>query len=252
MIRTIWYQTIAITLIVGLTPIAYRGNATEFLQSSTQQVPRTENKASQFEPPNDGAPGDRQDAGSRPGCPQFAKPFMALVPATNLGVTVAERPTFWLYVPYSSGSIALSLKDEQTNKTVYKNTFEVNGKPGIMGFALPSGAPSLKIGTKYRWKFDLFCNPQSKSDFFSVNGVILRQSISVATINQLKDASPTEQANLYAANGIWYETLTALAELRRDRPQDKILLAQWTALLEHPIVRLEKMVFEPIVSCCDR
>ncbi|MCU0535118.1 MAG: DUF928 domain-containing protein [Hydrococcus sp. Prado102] len=249
MIRKILYRTIAITLIVGLTPIAYKGNATESLQSS---VPRIENKANRFEPPNDGAPGDRQDAGSRPGCPQFAKPFTALVPATNLGVTVAERPTFWLYVPYSSGSITLSLKDEQTKKTVYQNTFEVNGKPGIMGFALPSDAPSLEVGKKYRWKFDLFCNPQSKADFFSVNGVILRQSIPVATMNQLKDASPTEQANLYAANGIWYETLTALAELRRDRPQDKIFLAQWTALLQHPIVRLEKMIFEPIVSCCDR
>lgn len=103
----------------------------------------------------------------------------------------------------------------------------------------------------YRWKFDFFCNPANQSDFFSVNGVVVKVIPSPQLISQLKAAkTPRERVILYAKNGLWHETVTELAELRRTNPQDAELTTDWAALLEHPGVRLDEMVSEPLVPCC--
>ena len=206
-------------------------------------------QASNFEPPNDGAPGDREDRGSRPGCPQVEKRFTALIPATNLGLTVDEHPTFWLYIPYqfsSSKTLELVLKDENTKETVYRTTFSVTRGSGIFSFRLPPNAPTLDVGKKYRWKFDFFCNSGSKSEFVSVNGVILRKFLEPAVARELETALPEERMAFYGRNGLWYDILTELGELRRTKPQDTKILEEWVSLLDHPMIRLEKLIYEPI------
>ncbi|NES24491.1 MAG: DUF928 domain-containing protein [Symploca sp. SIO3E6] len=204
----------------------------------------------EFEPPNDGAPGDREDAGSRPGCPKQEKPFTALVPATNLGVTVAAYPTFWLYMPYRSGSVELVLEDEDTKNRVYQTRFQVKDGAGIISFRLPETAPPLEIGKKYRWRFFFFCKPARESDFLAVNGVIKREPLTAMLRSQLEQVSPRERVALYAKNGWWHETFTELAELRRAKPQDSSLAANWAKLLKHPLVGLDEIVSEPLVPCC--
>ena len=206
-------------------------------------------QASNFDPPNDGAPGDREDRGSRPGCPQVEKRFTALIPATNLGLTVDEHPTFWLYIPYqfsSSKTLELVLNDENTKETVYRTTFSVIRGSGIFSFRLPPNAPTLDVGKKYRWKFDFFCNSGSNSEFVSVNGVILRKFLEPDIARELETASTEERMAFYGRNGLWYDILTELGELRRRKPQDTKILEEWVSLLDHPTIRLEKLISEPI------
>ena len=195
----------------------------------------------EFEPPNDGAPGDRKDAGSRPFCPQSDTSFTALVPVTNLGFTAAEYPTFWLYVPYSSGAVELVLKDENTKDTVYQTQFQAPDGPGIVGFRLPDTAPPLEIGKKYRWTFDFLCHLSTQSDVLSVTGVILRSPLTSTLQNQLSIASPQQRVVLYAQQGLWYETLTELARLRLANPQDAELAAMWSSLFQNPWVGLPEI-----------
>jgi hypothetical protein len=59
---------------------------------------------------------------------------------------------------------------------------------------------------------------------------------------------PREQINLYAANGIWHDALTNLAQLRQTNPEDAALMADWESLLKS--VNLEAIATEPIVQCC--
>ncbi len=204
-----------------------------------------------YEPPNNGAPGDRGDgknAGTRPFCPSTEKPFTALVPATNWGETYGEHPTFWLYIPYGTSSLELILRDENTKDEIYRTEFPVTNGPGIMSFPLPSTAPPLKVETKYRWRFFLFCS-DNKSDYFSVNGVIKRVELNSDVQNQLEAANNgRERVLIYAENGIWHETLTELVKLRLPHTQDPQVTADWNALLEHPWVRLENIADEPLVN----
>ncbi|MBD2042884.1 DUF928 domain-containing protein [Microcoleus sp. FACHB-672] len=207
-------------------------------------------ETSTFKPPSDGAPGRREDAGSRPLCPAPTGSFAALIPATNFGKTAAENPTFWLYSPYPSGSVELILEDEISKKQVYKTTFETNKGPGIISYRLPETAPSLEIDKKYRWRFFFFCNSANQADFMSINGVIVRENLPAEVQTQLENAtSPLERADLYGANGFWYEMVHELATLQRTSNNPEITTA-WTNLLQHPTVRLEKMVSVPVVSCC--
>ncbi len=213
--------------------------------------------------PNRGAPGRRKGAASRGECPSVSKPLTALVPATEepsgegreltgttaksvLGLTAAEYPTFWFYVPYtltSERSIEFVLLDDQNNY-IYKSTFTATGAaPGIISFRLPFTAIPLEFGKMYHWYFLVNCNLGNP---VFVEGWIQRIALSPILIQQLEAATPQERVNLYATNGIWYEALTTLAELYRAAPEDTRLAADWAILLQ--AVDLDNISSEPLMS----
>jgi hypothetical protein len=207
-----------------------------------------------YNPPVDDAPSGRKPTAGRDDCPSVDKPLTALVPEYYLGLTAAEFPTFWFYIPYGSNAIKsaeLVLWDEQQNK-IDEVTFSVTNTPGIVSVRLPKKA--LEIGKRYRIDFSVTCNggnsnaPGSKP---IVKSWIKRVSLDANLVNQLKAATtPRERYVLYAANSLWYEALTELAELRQDKPHDQKVTADWEALLSQQEINLSELISEPIVSCC--
>ncbi|NJO43008.1 MAG: DUF928 domain-containing protein [Cyanobacteria bacterium CRU_2_1] len=197
-----------------------------------------------------GRPARRTGGGSRGSCfiPDMS-PLTALVPDTNVGLTLAESPTFWFYVPYtltSEHAIEFVLKDEQDN-IVYTTKFPGKGtSPGIVSLRLPSTI-SLEANKNYEWYFLIYCDAQNQERFVYVNGSVQRiERPDLET--QLAAASPEEKIALYAIEGIWYEALTYLAEQRHTSPQDSKINEDWTSLLQS--VGLESLASEPFVSCC--
>jgi hypothetical protein len=79
---------------------------------------------------------------------------------------------------------------------------------------------------------------------------VARVAPSRALKQQLEKAGLTEKLNLYAENGLWYETLTQLAERRRTDPQNSEVADQWMDLLQHKAVLLNNIAQEPILACC--
>lgn len=202
----------------------------------------------EFIPPNDGAPDDRDDAGSRSACAATDPSFQALIPATNFGLTLDKFPTFWLYVPYpisSPHTIEFILRDETTKDEVYRTTFTIDRGEGIVSFRLPKDAPPLDKDRKYRWRFDLFCNGDA-ADFVSDNGVILRTAIEPEPPGTIAD-----KLEFYAQNGIWHDLLTELLQQQCLNPNDAELSANLSNLLRHPVVRLDDFVSEPILEDCN-
>ena len=94
--------------------------------------------------PSGGAPGKRKDAASRD-CPVTAKPLTALVPRTNIGLTISERPNFWFYMPYQPTSPTEFILLDNKKNLVYKTTFEVKNTPGIINISLPQNVEPLII-----------------------------------------------------------------------------------------------------------
>ena len=208
-------------------------------------------------PPDQEAPSGRARGGaSRGSCnhQQDKKRLTALVPVTSKsvwGLTVTEYPTFWFYIPDAltpESPIEFVLQDEEDNY-VYKTTFTVSGMPpGIFSVPLSSMKAPLEIGKKYYWTFSIDCAPQEPSNSIFVKGTVQRVAMNPTLMNQLKAATQRERIALYAANGIWHETLTTLAELRRTEPGDAMLAATWENLLQY--VNLQDIAKEPIVQCC--
>lgn len=200
-------------------------------------------------PSGAGAPRGRRSGGAgRDDCPAVDRPLTALMPDNNLGLTVTESPTFWFFVPQLP-AIARSgefvLQDEKHND-VYRTPFKLSEKRGIVSIRLPSNPQSsLKKDQMYRWHFRIYCQQQTTSEYFWVEGWVKQVALNPTLENQLEAAKPQDYI-AYAENGIWYEALTKLAELRLSDPQNATLTENWAQLLR--TVGLEEFAKEPLLG----
>jgi Domain of Unknown Function (DUF928) len=223
------------------------------------------------EPENRGAPGDRRGAGTRGECPSTKNPLVALVPmmprtkqaspnteanSTSasefvLGLTSQEYPTFWFYVPYApknASSVKFVILDEKKNPlTPQPIPINLEGTPGVISVRLPKGK-ALEIGQYYHWYLLINCDQKSQSEDVAVEGLVKRIAPKPDLQSSLANATPREQAAIYAKAGVWQDALTLLGELRRSKPKDTALAADWKQLLES--VGLKEEANEQIIPCC--
>ncbi len=205
-----------------------------------QGIPRRW-EARQYKPPiGIGAPKRTEGGGTRSGngrCPVDGKPLTALIPNSRFGVTVAAYPKFFVYMPATSPQalpllLEFRLQDRGGN-AIYKSIFKSNGKPGIITLVLPAqgGVSPLKIDQDYKWSFSIICQPDERSQDITVEGWVRRVALNSRLNNQLKQASPQQQAQLYAEEEIWQDALATLVQLRRDYPNNAAIQANWEKLL---------------------
>ncbi len=207
-------------------------------------------------------------AGTRGGCPQVQKPLTALVPKTKtvsedsqnsrlaktiststLGLTTAEHPTLWFYVPYSltpSRRIEFVLQDEQGNDVYETSLTKSDISPGVVGLQLPATAPPLKVNQVYRWYFLVYCDPKQPEALVWVEGLVKRVPMSSSLESQMAQATPDEKAALYAKAGMWHEAVTSLAKLRQQNPENAALKEEWVNLLKS--MNLDAIAQEPITT----
>lgn len=203
--------------------------------------------------PKRGIPGRREPAGSRDELVCVSpnvKPMVALVPEQNRQLTVSDYPTFFYYVPPTiAKSAEFELLDENY-EVVYKTILPIQGAPGVVGVSLPPNqkVPALKVGKSYAWYFALKCDPKNTNKELYVKGWITRIPLSSEVNQKIQKATPAERPAIYANAGIWPESLTALANLRRNDPKNKSLQNDWMQLLQS--VNLADYSKEPLTTCC--
>ncbi|MBK1987642.1 DUF928 domain-containing protein [Sphaerospermopsis aphanizomenoides BCCUSP55] len=208
--------------------------------------------------------GRRSGMGSRNDCPAVETPLTALVPfqervannkQTNTstsadvwGLTTSERPTFWFYVPYSNMSAEFVLQDNEENEIYKQQNIALTAKSGVIGISLPSNVASLQVGKTYRWFFKIRCNQkQITSVPIYVEGDIQRINLNPILEQQLQEATdPRQKIAIYAANGIWFDALTILGQLRFANSNDASLAADWQSLLQSG--KLENIAAFPLVN----
>ena len=171
-------------------------------------------------------------------CPTTQPPLVALVPATPDGMpfvekTIRDRPSFWFYIPFFStfDREAEFIIIDENEKDVYNARFVLTQPPGIVRLELLNTTPALQVGKRYRWVFSVRCNPSNRSGDASVNGWIERVAAESTLERQLQATSGLDQISIYAESGLWYETLTTLAELHQAKPQSPILKSVWQETL---------------------
>ena len=137
----------------------------------------------------------------------------ALVPQDNHGFTIADRPNFWVYLPETSAKQAI-LTIKQKDKTPHwQQLVELSGKAGITGIKLSNDAPALEIGKQYQWAVILVCGNRPSPNDPVVAAWIER--VPSAKVNPVDSTTEgLEKASSYAQQGIWYDALNALIEVR--------------------------------------
>lgn len=196
-------------------------------------------------------PSGNRATGSRGDCPTTEIPLTRLVGSKSLELTVSDRPTFWFYVPYTAKEASYGeffLQDREGND-LYHARVKLSKSPGVVGFTLPHRVAPLRSEQQYSWYLTISCPQKQRapSQFPSpafITGQVQRIKLTSELKNRLATAkTPLDKVNLYAQNGIWYDTLTELANLYLTQPQ---LASIWADLLKD--VGLEKLIQEPVLG----
>lgn len=206
--------------------------------------------AQEYQPPKRGIPGRREGAGTRGTCLRGPKLLMPLTPSDSFSTTVSSSPTFFWYVPKTAAQTAEFALLDENDRTLYKTTVGLSNTPGIISVTVPASttASVLAVGKDFYWQLSILCDPTQPSINPFVEGVVQRTKPATALTNQLKKATLSERATLYASNGIWQDAIATLAQARCAKPQDQSALASWTRLLQS--VKLEDYAQTPLVQVC--
>ncbi|WP_171974765.1 DUF928 domain-containing protein [Leptolyngbya sp. 'hensonii'] len=131
--------------------------------------------------------------------------------------------------------------------------------PGVLSLTIPgnAGVKALEVNKTYLWYFEVNCpelarkpgdKPADPEDNDIYVGGWIRRVAKPDLLSQIQNAKPEERLALLAAQGIWNETISTLADLRRTNPQNQVYAKDWADLLKS--VELADYAQEPLVNCC--
>jgi hypothetical protein len=219
------------------------------LQAQTILETRDANLSVTFNPPGEDKPKQSSGGASRGGqCPRDdrqIKPYItALIPTSELGLTIEERPTLFVYVPETPARKAFFSLHDESEITHYQTFIDLSDRSGVIAISLPSDAPALLTGKEYKWSFVLMCDNLLRPDSPLVEGYIKKITPNSVLSQRLEEATSLERAKLYGEAGIWYETIATLAQLRISNPDDTKLITVWEELLNS--VGLQAIAAKPL------
>jgi hypothetical protein len=232
-------QAIALSTAMLIVPSVLAADLDALEQPQVPKLKDAKPKPSNPPPPpkNPGssAPGGRRD---RSACPQDTEaattgPILtALSPTTKPGLTLAERPTFLVYVPKTSAKTAEFSLRNQNGSGVYRTTLTLTNTPDIVSISLPSNAPALEIKKRYMWSFAVICNPSDRVEDQFVTGTVQRTELEPTRLRQIEQAPLKQRVSLYQKADIWYDAFAILFEARRTQPNDPSISAAWREFLQ--------------------
>ncbi|MBD2067721.1 DUF928 domain-containing protein [Leptolyngbya sp. FACHB-671] len=219
--------SIAVVLILELA-IAPQATAVQQTLKQTLPPPPPNN-------PGSSAAGGRRSAST---CPQDAiaattDPLLtALSPTTTPGLSLAEHPTFLVYVPSTSAENAEFSLRSRDGRGIYRTTVPLTDTPTLISISLPDQVAPLEIGSLYTWSFAIICNPDNRIEDQFVTGSIQRIELNPVRLSQIEQSPPARRIALYQEDGIWYDALTLLFELKRSQPDDLSIDTTWREFLQ--------------------
>lgn len=198
-----------------------------------------------FVPPAGTLPANREGGASRGGlCPVGSKRLTALVPKSNLGLTIAARPSFMFYVPPTQSQEMVFTLTDSRGVEIFEKSLTPSGV-GVMRVDMPQNLSGLEVGKNYAWSVVVRCNPNDPSGDLYAAGWVQRVAPSAELRSDLARIEPGDRPYIYASAGLWYETLSSLAELRQANPTSEALKQDWVNLLQS--ADLTKVAEEPLV-----
>jgi hypothetical protein len=207
-----------------------------------------------FKPPRILAPRDSIGGASRDGknclSAQTASEKAAVTPVlpsnSRIGLTLKEHPTILVYIPQTTAKKALfSLQDEQS-KNHYQTAINLPKKPGVVAIKVPESLPAIKTGKKYQWSLAMICSAQLEPDSPLVTGWIERIQPPVSLKNHRHSSPSLEVVSHLAHNGVWYDTASELARLKKAQPHNSTVKVSWQQLLHS--VGLSAIANEPLIN----
>lgn len=175
-----------------------------------------------------------------PKSPSTQSSLISLVPTSNSGLTIAQRPILAIYLPETSArQVVLSIREEDT--THHSQTvLPITGKSGIVNLQPNHDSPPLEIGKIYQWSVVLVCGERPSPNDPAIASWIQRISLP----ENMNQGTALEEASWYGEQGIWYDALNSLVETRRSQPENQELIDIWAEFLDS--AGLKAIATEPL------
>lgn len=200
-----------------------------------------------FNLPPRGAPGPRSSAGGRSACPEVQKNMTAILPRSNFGYTLNNRPSLLIYIPYqSTGENQLEIELRIREQEIKKISIDAPHKTGIFYLPFPSQLPDLNENQPYRWILTYTCETPEGRETISVSGGIMKVQLSRDVTQKINSADFEEKLRIYGEEGIWYDLITELAKRKMSDPQNIDVFTLWSDLLNEEDVDLSPLSNENI------
>ncbi|MGB3510077.1 MAG: DUF928 domain-containing protein [Microcoleaceae cyanobacterium] len=178
-----------------------------------------------------------------------------MLPETWEGLTISEYPTFYVYIPpYQNAKEADFFITDLEKNNVYDHIFLLPEKPGIIQLKIPEKhLAALKIGKNYTWGVHISCISEigEQSGDPIVEGIIKRIKPEESLSNKLAGVTPLTLPTVYASEGIWYDALESLVQLRSLNPENSQLVNDWQELFNSANSKERESFLEaPLLECC--
>ena len=232
----------ALGMLIPLLPVE------AIAQGSNTSAKTTQSKVT-FNPPLEDLPRNTVGGGTRTSSQCFEETqstasFSALLPKSTQGLTTQSHPAILAYIPETSAqNVFFSWRDEN-NQDHYQTILPIENEGAIISLNLPENAPPLEVGKSYQWALGIMCDGRLQPDSPMIHGQVKRIELASSIQNSLDNDVSLKNAALYGENGLWYETVAILAQLKIARPNDRDLASNWLELLDS--VGLEKIAEAPL------
>jgi hypothetical protein len=204
---------------------------------------------SEFKLPKRETPERTTPGGSRSNAQCFLNTEQAsltpLIPSSNFGLTLASHPTIFVHIPQTSAQKAFFSIKDLNGDFYYQTTISLPERSGAVGISISHAAQPLEIDKKYQWSLVLICGQELEPDDPQVVGTIKRVELDSSLAQSTKLDVSHESVCLLSQQGIWYDLIHYLAELRKTRPENPVLAEHWEQLLTK--VGLEAIAREPLL-----
>jgi hypothetical protein len=231
-----------IGLLLALLPFAFsvghdkrqvmtpRAEAQSDASPSTQRAPFYFYVPPQLPASKHGGPKGRVGGGARS---DDDLPTLAALAPDHVGLTAQAQPSlFWYLSSTTTSPIEVVIMNPQQTAPLFVKRFHPPFTPGIQRVRLAEYDVSLATGVPYQWFIALIPEPTQRSKDIVARGDIERAKPPEALQTRLAQAREGEAPALYAEAGLWYDALTALADLIEATPQETQFRQQRAALLK--------------------
>lgn len=184
-----------------------------------------------YRPPMRGAPASRIGGGTR-GIGDKTLELVVLAP-DHTGLTTREQPTLYWYASEPVlAKLEVTLINDESIDPKLEQIVATPGKAGIHSFDLAKTNTRLKPGMEYRWFVSAIADMDQRSNDIVASGTIQRIKPNDSLTSKIAGADKQTLANVYAEEGVWYDTIDALSRSIEKSPGDSALQEQRSVLLE--------------------
>ncbi|NET49709.1 MAG: DUF928 domain-containing protein [Merismopedia sp. SIO2A8] len=167
---------------------------------------------------------------------------------TPVDHTLTAHPIVFLRMPsLPGGTVDFTVQNEAGTEQLYEATFELTTQEeGIVGIQIPETALPLEVGQIYAWQVMVTSScPQPEYNFRLHTGSWIERVAADEGMATIEQVEMRDRLPLYAEAGLWIDTLSTLAQLRWQYPNDADLNESWTSLMES--VDLSEFATKPIL-----